>query len=529
MKGITKHFEFSEVSARSGKELVTKLCHFDLDGRITRPNSGQIKRFYKRVIMVENPKSLLLTMQPPPLLNKARAAGVDSRDPDQGAPVLRGSEGGKVMMNPKGHGIDPFGAIFDALPSDASRSDQRDSAGDDPSDPLLDPVETIAESEVLGSEVMDPKAATGEAVEAEIPDPLSAPWVSETASRSDTPQKARVFKAEELDVPKPPSSPATESDAAQSGPRPHDTKLGFEADTIDHHWQGGAAIAADANTGQRVTQSALAPAQTTIPLQPIAAAMVKTSITGPHPAESIPDIANPSGPRMDQTAPLVSNTTPPVSLGLPVKFTAQIPSPKAEAAHISPTIHPTASGDPMPVLDPATEPPLFPATTASSMESALAPRATPVKDRAVAQHIPTQILDRLLTQSGMPNASHGNGPQRMELILHPQELGRLHLITQASDGAVTLVIHAERTETADLLRRHLELLTDELRKGGFDLSNGTFADPNSGERRTVMPRDQEFDQTRQTNASQVDPPPGVVETLATAMPLPNGPQLDIRV
>lgn len=529
MKGITKHFEFSEVSALSGKELVTKLCHFDLDGRFPRPNSGQIKRFYRRVIMVENPMSLLVMMQPPPLLNKARAAGVDSRDPDQGPPVLHGAEGGKVMVNPKGHGIDPFGAIFDALPNDALRSDQRDSAGDDPSDPLLDPVETIAESEVLGSEVMDPKAATGEAVEADIPDPLSAPWVSETASRLDTPQRARVFKAEELDVSKPPSSPATESDAAQSGARTHDAKLGFEADTIDHHWQGWAAIAADANTIQRTTQSAPTVAQTTIPLPPIGVAAATTSITGPRPAEIIPDIANPSGPRMDQTAPLVSNTPPPSSLGLPVKFAAQMPSPKAEAAHISPTIHPTASGDPMPVLDSATEPPLFHATAASSMESDFAPRATPVADRAFAQHIPTQILDRLLTQSGMPNASPGNSPQRMELILHPQELGRLHLITQASDGAVTLMIHAERPETADLMRRHLELLTDELRKGGFDLSNGTFADPNGGERRTVKQRGPEMDQTGQTKASQVDPPPGAVETLPTATPLPNGPQLDIRV
>ncbi len=54
-----------------------------------------------------------------------------------------------------------------------------------------------------------------------------------------------------------------------------------------------------------------------------------------------------------------------------------------------------------------------------------------------------------------------------EMILNPEELGRVKLAMATSDGAVTLTITTERPETQDLMRRHIEVLAQELRQLGF--------------------------------------------------------------
>lgn len=54
-----------------------------------------------------------------------------------------------------------------------------------------------------------------------------------------------------------------------------------------------------------------------------------------------------------------------------------------------------------------------------------------------------------------------------EIRLDPPELGRVRFVVAASDAGVQLVIHAAQPDTADLLRRHLDLLTAELRQAGY--------------------------------------------------------------
>jgi len=65
----------------------------------------------------------------------------------------------------------------------------------------------------------------------------------------------------------------------------------------------------------------------------------------------------------------------------------------------------------------------------------------------------------------------------LDLALDPPELGRLRLSFSEINGTLTLVIAAERPETADLMRRHLGLLVQEFARAGIDaplvsISNG---------------------------------------------------------
>jgi flagellar hook-length control protein FliK len=88
-----------------------------------------------------------------------------------------------------------------------------------------------------------------------------------------------------------------------------------------------------------------------------------------------------------------------------------------------------------------------------------------------------------LTQTGTPTMAQGAAAQivaslpkplsdlgsgTMEVALDPPELGRVRLTLVEVGGAMTLSITAERPETADLMRRHLDLLAQEFSRSGLD-------------------------------------------------------------
>jgi flagellar hook-length control protein FliK len=54
-----------------------------------------------------------------------------------------------------------------------------------------------------------------------------------------------------------------------------------------------------------------------------------------------------------------------------------------------------------------------------------------------------------------------------ELSLAPAELGHLRLSVEQAEGGLRVVIEAARPETADLMRRHVETLRQELRQEGL--------------------------------------------------------------
>ncbi len=55
----------------------------------------------------------------------------------------------------------------------------------------------------------------------------------------------------------------------------------------------------------------------------------------------------------------------------------------------------------------------------------------------------------------------------VELTLSPEELGRVRMMLSTHDGALTLSIQADRPETIDLMRRHIDQLAQDFRDLGF--------------------------------------------------------------
>lgn len=84
---------------------------------------------------------------------------------------------------------------------------------------------------------------------------------------------------------------------------------------------------------------------------------------------------------------------------------------------------------------------------------------------------------------------------RVEVILSPEELGRVQMDFRADGDGMRVFLTAERPETLDLLRRHADQLASELRQAGYSgasLSFGQWGQPQGearhGGRHTTIPR-----------------------------------------
>jgi flagellar hook-length control protein FliK len=81
-----------------------------------------------------------------------------------------------------------------------------------------------------------------------------------------------------------------------------------------------------------------------------------------------------------------------------------------------------------------------------------------------ARQVAQQMAAAITTQNGRVT----------EIALNPEELGRVRLTMTALDNTITLNILADRPETTDLLRRHIDALAQEFRALGYDDINFSF-------------------------------------------------------
>lgn len=82
----------------------------------------------------------------------------------------------------------------------------------------------------------------------------------------------------------------------------------------------------------------------------------------------------------------------------------------------------------------------------------------PMMIKADASRIPVIHVTELLARR----------PERLvEISLSPRELGSVKMSMTAGEGSLTLVVTAERGETLDLMRRHIDTLAQEFRRLGF--------------------------------------------------------------
>ena len=75
-----------------------------------------------------------------------------------------------------------------------------------------------------------------------------------------------------------------------------------------------------------------------------------------------------------------------------------------------------------------------------------------------------QLADRMPGAAGQP----------VEVTLAPEELGKVRMTIWATDGGLTLQLVADRPETLDLMRRHIDQLAQDFRDMGFERLSFAF-------------------------------------------------------
>lgn len=105
---------------------------------------------------------------------------------------------------------------------------------------------------------------------------------------------------------------------------------------------------------------------------------------------------------------------------------------------------------------------------------------------------------RVLVDQILPALQRSAGG-RVELTLSPVELGRVEITLQSRDGGMSVSLAAERPETLELLRRHIDLLAADMRQLGMTDLSFSFGRGSSG-----APADEE--NQRQAGTDMTDMP-----------------------
>jgi flagellar hook-length control protein FliK len=245
----------------------------------------------------------------------------------------------------------------------------------------------------------------------------------------------------------PAAGQSTAADTWPPMPRP--------ADTLPRGREGGLgdlsppdSALPDTPRGQRATSPAIPQ-----PMVPVA----------PAHAEPAPNVRN-KGPDMRLTPEAVER------LG-PAGATSPAAAPRAAPPSVgmnktdAPVSPPQAADSgPKPGMDPVLS---AGGTTQGSATGALVVAASspPPTGAPMTQHIAQHIA----AQVPKPIGDMGSGT--LELALDPPELGRVRMSLVDMGGALTLSILADRPETADLMRRHMDILAQEFSRAGLDAPN----------------------------------------------------------
>ncbi len=136
-------------------------------------------------------------------------------------------------------------------------------------------------------------------------------------------------------------------------------------------------------------------------------------------------------------------------------------------------------------------------TTATGTPAPGVAAATP----EAARHVAAQIAVAVTNSNG----------KTTEIALNPEELGRVKLSLAAGDGVITVNVLADRPETQELLRRHIDILAQEFRQLGYTSISFSFGDQKGQARPEARPDEQPVEQQIQDTVpiTQASPPPAV--------------------
>jgi len=148
----------------------------------------------------------------------------------------------------------------------------------------------------------------------------------------------------------------------------------------------------------------------------------------------------------------------------------------------------------------------------------------PSGERMHISALPTSLPEGISLRLAQAAAQFTDRP--VEVTLSPEELGRVRMTLATHDGNLTMVIQADRPETLDLLRRHIDTLAQDFRDLGFDDLNFSF-----GHDREGSPTPNEIDTAEDNDRLVSDLPRPEVALPAIPTPLQNsvGGGLDLRM
>ncbi|MDG4649247.1 flagellar hook-length control protein FliK [Roseibacterium sp. SDUM158017] len=106
--------------------------------------------------------------------------------------------------------------------------------------------------------------------------------------------------------------------------------------------------------------------------------------------------------------------------------------------------------------------------------------------------------------ANLPGPAREPGTGAVEIALDPPELGRVRLSLVEVGGTMAVSITAERPETADLMRRHLEILAQEFARSGLDAPQVRIGVGSDG----TGPPDGRREQADETGTGPAAPPGG---------------------
>ena len=208
------------------------------------------------------------------------------------------------------------------------------------------------------------------------------------------------------------------------------------------------------------------------------------------PADDMPNRAEPPQTQAPIIAPLQSTVLAPqspkrqISKGQlpepdvqPVKQTATSTPAQPTVPAVQPPITPKPDVPALEISQPDPGPELIPLETRAADNTSIARHDTITHRPEVGRHIAQQLTEAARQMPDRP----------VELTLNPDELGRVRLTFTMQDGGIHVAVIAERGETMDLMRRHIETLAQEFRDIGykdvnFDFSRNGQGDSDSGDR-----------------------------------------------
>ncbi len=88
-----------------------------------------------------------------------------------------------------------------------------------------------------------------------------------------------------------------------------------------------------------------------------------------------------------------------------------------------------------------------------------------------------EVVQRIAAQ--LSEAFASKGERKVDVMLNPKELGKVKMQLATSEGSVRVMIHVERPETGDLMRRHIGELEKEFREMGFENISFSFSSDDS--------------------------------------------------